>query len=184
MISQQILLGLPVEGAPVVPPPVLVPSGDPFIIDLDFPGDPALITMDAVYTFPQAVSFKNSTFILGAQPFIDSTFTYTGAPVTQVNFYIKPYLPSEQDYVGIVFQNPPNPNAADGVFRAQATLDGSWIPAHSSGGDGPPYYGSNNISDGVITFFAGDQLFLQLWQNIDGFGTLADIHLHLVGVAV
>lgn len=178
MSIQQILLALNNESVVLPPPPVLVPSGDPFIIDLDFPGPYTGIPLTAVYTFPQAVSFPNDTTFNASMPFFGSTITYTGAPTTQVNFYLKPPDGTSLDTVDIVFQSSPHPIPADGVYRALFNNDLIWANSHGSGGEGSPFYGS-----GKFTWYAGEQLFLQIYYDAGG-ATLADIHLHLVGTAV
>lgn len=179
MIVQQILLALNNEGAEVPEPPETVPSGEEFIVELDFPGPLSGITSGVVYTFEQAVRFP-----IGAdgEAFDGSIVTWNGTVITQFNMHIHPADPnnpndiSSADYLDLILTDQVG-NEENLVQFFTAGINREWIDAHLSGGDGSPFY-----QNGFITFYPGEQLYMQYYYGNEG--TATDLHIEFIGEAV
>ena len=176
-ILQQLLLAeIGSVGGGLPPPPPPIASGDPFILNLFFPGALSLLPATPVYTFLQDVTFpKDSTYPWSGFHFAGSSATWTGDPPPGY-FAVFDLVPSSVTGgpagagSGGSIEADLTPYYGPGFFRAQ--------PVNANG---IPWETVHQADPTKLLFLAGESLYMIPVQNI---GSMRDLSIQLVGTAV
>lgn len=178
-------------------------SGQPIIINLNFPGLVSNITSNAIYTFTQDVKFPINSFSMGATSGIAIAFLGSSATVTftELNKILELAFSNTRENL---LSNEPLDNwgsysntILDGVgVQIQVSADDlnnysvlfKWAPESGAAPAGQPWLGPRYTQDidnnKFFTFFQGESLYISPF-TIWGSPTFAnDLQITLQGIVV